>query len=121
MKAGERRSAGTAGRSLRAGAREEERGGGRWQGGRSRPVPPIQISGVGGGGREEGPSGEMPRVSRKASWQPRFNKQCWARFFGVGVPNKPVGNQSVWRDYFTFFAHNLSISDSKQNLNCRSF
>ena len=79
------------------------------------------------GGREEG-AGRCPR-SRSRVWEAEdgrrdrvgkslaflekraglFNKQCWARFFGVGVPNKPVGNQSVWRDYFAFFAHNLSI------------
>jgi len=77
-------------------------------------VPLIQISGVGGGGREEGPSWEKPRISRKASWELRFETQCWAGFFCVGGQNKPDGNQSVWRDYFAFFAHNLSISDSKQ-------
>ena len=76
---------------------------------------------AGGRVEKERTERDKRRVSRKARSEPRYETQCWGRFFGGGVPNNQVDKQTVWRDYFAFFAHNLSISDSKQNLNCRSF
>jgi len=70
----------------------------------------------GAGGGTEGLEGKKPRVSRKAVGELRFETQCWAGFFCVGGPNKLDGNQGVWRDYFAFSAHNLSISVPKQGL-----
>ena len=87
-------------RKARAGARDEERAGGRRQGGKETAGDCSDP--VGCGRRDRGAGRETPRVSRKASWELRFETQCWAGFFCVGGRNKPDGNQSVWQDYLAF-------------------
>ena len=70
-------------RKARAGARDEERAGGRRQGGKETaggcPDP------VGCGRRDRGAGRVTPRVSKKASWELRFETQCWADFFALAV------------------------------------
>jgi len=66
-------------RKARAGARDEERAGGRRQGGKETAGGCSDP--VGCGRRDRGAGRETPRVSRKASWELRFETQCWAGFF----------------------------------------
>ena len=93
-------------RKARAGARDEERAGGRRQGGKETAGGCSDP--VGCGRRDRGAGRETPRVSRKASWELRFETQCWGGFYRGCVPKKQDNKQGVWRDYLAFFAYNLS-------------
>jgi len=112
---------------------ERASAGGLAAGGREEVEGQRQGGGPVAGGREEGAgwrSRSRSRVWEAEDWRrdrvgksPAFLEKRAAsrvsirgRFFGVGVPDKPVGNQNVWRNYFAFSAHNMSISDSKQTL-----